>query len=81
MQEHHHCRKNGYDTTGIEVGFQTRYCWISVEVLDHFAEKKRLEEECWDLEDRMVKMWSEANQREIEKEKEKVRRRRRSHER
>ena len=37
------------------------------------ANKKRIEEEQWDLEDKMVKMWSEANQREIEKEKEKLR--------
>ena len=35
--------------------------------------KQRLEEEAWDLEDRMVKMWAEANEREIQKEKDKVR--------
>ena len=35
--------------------------------------KQRLEEEAWDLEDRMVKMWAEANEREIQKEKHKVR--------
>ena len=37
------------------------------------AQKKRLEEEQWDTEDRMVKLWTEANQREIEREKEKLR--------
>jgi PAS domain S-box-containing protein len=46
-------------------------CHISRQEM--IANKRRLEEESWALEDKMVKMSLEANQREIEKEEEKVR--------
>lgn len=46
-------------------------CHISRQEM--IASKRRLEEEAWALEDKMVKMSLEANQREIEKEEEKVR--------
>jgi hypothetical protein len=46
-------------------------CHISRQEM--IASKRRLEEEAWALEDKMVKLSLEANQREIEKEEEKVR--------